>query len=353
MDINFHYFAVKTLAVAAGFPEEEAQIIAQYSQYVDDFNWIDYIPCNNIPEYILDEFKDVVADEEMGIINPVTTGFESMWDYLYIYMERGQKFTCSAFHFIPNEKADNYVDIPTQPASLSPAKSSIITHLLSETKRSLETTSQRRKLYLLQLGMYLHIFADTYAHQGFSGYESEINKYRVTSLKNNLTGESFGDSTISKITNTYRCFSPAIGHARVGHYPDLTYMSFGMTNKDGMTTYRNNTDVFLNAAKQIFEFLVKCKPQESKERWANIKDRIYRVFLQEYVPANIPAMVANWEKEFKSDEYLYHYSKSDIEKGFFINEEERRFNYTREFYWYNLAASKVLIKLYGEMPRSA
>lgn len=35
MDINFHYYAVKTLAIHAGFDEECAQIIARYSQFVD------------------------------------------------------------------------------------------------------------------------------------------------------------------------------------------------------------------------------------------------------------------------------------------------------------------------------
>ena len=37
MNISYHYFTVKVLAVRAGFREEEAQIIAYYSQMVDDF----------------------------------------------------------------------------------------------------------------------------------------------------------------------------------------------------------------------------------------------------------------------------------------------------------------------------
>ena len=39
MDISFHYFAVKTVAFAAGFSEAEAQRIAEFSQFIDDFNW--------------------------------------------------------------------------------------------------------------------------------------------------------------------------------------------------------------------------------------------------------------------------------------------------------------------------
>ena len=38
MDINYHYFVVKTLACHAGFQEKDAQTIAYYSQQVDNFN---------------------------------------------------------------------------------------------------------------------------------------------------------------------------------------------------------------------------------------------------------------------------------------------------------------------------
>ena len=37
MNIDFHYFVIKTLAYTAGFSEDDAQTIAYYSQQVDDF----------------------------------------------------------------------------------------------------------------------------------------------------------------------------------------------------------------------------------------------------------------------------------------------------------------------------
>ena len=37
MNISYHYYTIKTLASKAGLEEEEAQIIAHYSQMVDDF----------------------------------------------------------------------------------------------------------------------------------------------------------------------------------------------------------------------------------------------------------------------------------------------------------------------------
>ena len=37
MNIGYHYYTIKTLAVKAGFSNEEAQTIASYSQAVDDY----------------------------------------------------------------------------------------------------------------------------------------------------------------------------------------------------------------------------------------------------------------------------------------------------------------------------
>ena len=53
MDINFHYFAVKTIARFAGFSENEAQRIAGYSQFVDDYNPFLNYTFETIPDFML------------------------------------------------------------------------------------------------------------------------------------------------------------------------------------------------------------------------------------------------------------------------------------------------------------
>ena len=37
MNINFHYYTVRALGQLAGFPPEEAQLIAEYPQFIDDY----------------------------------------------------------------------------------------------------------------------------------------------------------------------------------------------------------------------------------------------------------------------------------------------------------------------------
>jgi hypothetical protein len=71
MDINFHYFAVKAIACTSGFEEEEAQMIADYSQFVDDFNLYAYIWLSEVPEFARYLSKEILPG--LYCFNPVTT----------------------------------------------------------------------------------------------------------------------------------------------------------------------------------------------------------------------------------------------------------------------------------------
>ena len=78
MDISFHYFAVKSVALAAGLSESKAQRLAEFSQFIDDYNWYVYFEAENIPSYIRDPQLDI--DLSNNLINPVTTGFSTISD---------------------------------------------------------------------------------------------------------------------------------------------------------------------------------------------------------------------------------------------------------------------------------
>lgn len=63
MDISFHYFAVKTVARAAGYDEQKAQRIAEFSQFIDDFNWYKCRCAGNVPDYIKAPNLDIVVNK--------------------------------------------------------------------------------------------------------------------------------------------------------------------------------------------------------------------------------------------------------------------------------------------------
>ena len=78
MDINFHYYTVKTLAVKAGYTDDEAQTIANYSQFVDDFTNYKYMLLSSVPDFARHLATKITGS--VWLFNPVTTGFESWFD---------------------------------------------------------------------------------------------------------------------------------------------------------------------------------------------------------------------------------------------------------------------------------
>ncbi len=88
MNINFHYHAIKSIAREAGLPEDDAELIAGYSQMIDDFN--DYAPffVNNVPDYAKHLCTHFWGD--YYIFRPVTTGFSSWFDMATLAVEKNQ-----------------------------------------------------------------------------------------------------------------------------------------------------------------------------------------------------------------------------------------------------------------------
>lgn len=350
MDINFHYFAVKTLALAAGFPESEAQTIANFSQYIDDFDWITTIQCDNIPKFISDDKEcDLVEKGSFTNFNPAMTGFVGLVDMSYIATPRGQKLTVSPFHFIPptiSKGSNNY--LRTMPAT--PDDNSIISTLLKEAKTSLLQEDEPRHISLMRIGMYLHIFADTYAHQLFTGYkhwQNDVIISKVINIRNNKNITSW----VGELAN--RSVS-SIGHANAGHTPDLTYVEFTMKYKSdeedahSLVYARSNSAEFLKAAQHIYNYLRSCRGSNAARiGWEALSARIKQVFLFEYYPDKTDILAANWKMQFPS--FKYKYDRKKIEESFKL--PTGKYHYTDEFYWYNYIADKLLIKLYGPNPR--
>lgn len=53
MNINFHYYLVKAMAIEAGLSEDEAQIVALTSQMVDDVTPNCFFTCLPIPSLMM------------------------------------------------------------------------------------------------------------------------------------------------------------------------------------------------------------------------------------------------------------------------------------------------------------
>lgn len=319
MDINFHYHTVKTIARMAGFNEDDAQLIAAYSQFVDDYTvWANYF-IYNVPEYA----RSLATN--LGVtyrFYTVTTGFDGYLDMARLAIPKYQTEVVVPFHFIPWSSlktlpSSDQTQYRTQAADIT--GSSLIATLLRNAKNIYmgETNPVEKRFDLIRVGITLHIFADTYAHQGFSGYHGWENYSYITELKDAATLEPVSDSD----SPDYFAGVYSIGHANVGHAPDMTYAYFGMSyaeneNQKNKNSYtgrysRSNTQVFSDAAKQIFTVLYQMNHENndpSEDEWQTVLSLLKQGFaLRDTTEAELSA---KWHRICPN--INYHYNKKEL-----------------------------------------
>ena len=248
MEIEFHYFITKGIALRAGFNDEEAEIIAHASQLTDD----------NVRQYCInrgktDEFKNYISFT-YNILKPRKT-------LSHIY---------PIFHFIPqgdnshiSSKAAKCSFIPGDPdfpeaQRTDRRKSKFNTTPDSKNaNRILKLAFETENLY--RIGIALHAFADTWAHQNFTGLLDDFNA----------------------MPGLEESFIPNIGHADAGNKPE--YVSYSWTDSRLKKEYQNidNNQRFLGASKRIFEELCLFKGKTKdwfNKQWLSLKGDIAEAF---------------------------------------------------------------------------
>lgn len=248
MDINFHYFAVKVIAVMAGYNNTEADEIAAFSQYADDY--FDSAPFRTTEP---PPFQTPIYNTGDLKVYPVQTGIQT----LYSISENHQRNVIVPFHFIPPRQLSIAgVRYRTTPAQWADWDNQLITQMI----RTLLNSRPSHPYFRVFLGLLLHVFADTYAHQSFNGFhQKHINDGRV--MKANVT--YLDGSRHEKSYSSYSAL-PAIGHADLGTAPDETALTYTCMRDNGsgqMTEQpeRVNAYVFLQCAHQILKILCAAK----------------------------------------------------------------------------------------------
>nr|WP_314461242.1 DUF6765 family protein [uncultured Clostridium sp.] len=390
MNISFHYFAVKTLARKAGFDEISAQQIAVFSQFIDDYNAYLYRRYSNVPDWAKQAPYDMYISSWTTPFNfnPVTTGFWDWMDLATLVTPRSQKFTVSPFHFIPSShQSMTENDNRTFPATLNDG-TIISDHLNLAKNEFINAAAETDRMNALMLiGSRLHTFADTYAHQLFSGYNEKCNNVTLVQVINNMTGEDETNKYntlvygfLQKMQDILQGHQPAIGHMMIEHIPDYPWISFTMNYPlpDGGTgTHtRSNTSEFVRASKEIMDYLRSCLnlPPISGTDWEQFTDKlVLGFFFDETLYSDegvlIRELVKHWSSIFGQDGCLYSYDRHALFDGIIGGYSSR--NSSNEslemnnninsifpamsdaFYFYNAYADHLLVELYGSQPRSA
>ncbi len=309
MNINFHYYAIKAAAHMAGLPEQAAQLLAEYSQFIDDFETKRTIRVlGDIPQWVKD--SGIVAHAKNNEIKLVTTGFTGLWNQIALQSETLQNQMLVPFHFITQCRLNtsNY-NHPVVPATFDEHDGSLISTMLREQFACYreETSENRKNHIIMKIGMLLHVFADTYAHQRFSGHwNKSCNNYAVAeaiSYQNR--------SNPKNVTAKYRKtrLLPSIGHTTADHAPDDSDIAFSMVHQnDKNNRYeRNNVETFTRLTIGIMEQLKTSldtgKPLLNDEEKKACEEKLRTCFcIDNDDPARMPQ---HWARQFPETAFAY------------------------------------------------
>jgi hypothetical protein len=244
MQIDFHHAVTYVCARLAGFADGEASLIAYCAQYVDDAT------------------KEGEIEFDNGMRFSRISSAHKMLDYANL----SDLSNCKAwlpFHFLPgnlgqeapaappvygkDEFLDRCVCKPNSPVAREMMRAVV--------------ERQDRPYALHRLGIAAHVFVDTWAHMEFVGFHHRINS------AHSLEAENDGHHAERIQERIQRFFGTALdqiqglalgelfplGHGAVLSYPDRPYLRWSYTNGRGEKIVRDNTALFTEAARELFQ----------------------------------------------------------------------------------------------------
>jgi hypothetical protein len=243
MDIDMHYYGTYALARAAGLSASVARRIATAAEFVDDST-----------------DTEVIVHPDGARFRGESTAHHPA-DLAPINDRDDQLLVWVPFHFLPGAEGD------TQSKKLVCRKNSQLAKEMIQ--HHLEWCE---KPYAVELmGITAHVYADTFAHYGFSGVSSRVNRVKSDSFKlengDPLAGAfdrfigKFG--TQGGLLKNFRAMlaskigadaSGALGHGAVATFPDQPYLEWSyryeMPTASGtdLTVERQNANDFVEGA---------------------------------------------------------------------------------------------------------
>lgn len=225
MQIDFHHATTYVVARDAGFNHKDADTIAYAAQYVDDATSSGAVYFNNGAA-----FNRISSAHKMLDIRNT----EELANH-YVWMP---------FHFLPGNGGkdagqnpngsfiDKIVCTPNSPIAQEMVRDAIL--------------EKDRAYGLHRLGITMHVYADTWAHQGFAGVLHEINEVEDAVETDNCG--VFKKGLASVLRDMVDDAIPPLGHGRAQTFPDMPFLKWEYKNGRGNTIPRDNTTDFLTAA---------------------------------------------------------------------------------------------------------
>lgn len=228
MQIDFHHGVTYVLARLAGFEHGAAETIAYAAQYVDDATNGGCVTFDN------------------GAMYARISSAHRMLDYRNL-QELANHRVWIPFHFLPGncglpageEPRGKFIErlicTPDSPVARDMVRAAI------------DARGQANGLE--RLGVAMHVYADTWAHQGFAGVNHAQNSAEMVT-----DGEGAPDvRLLDRLTSYFVGEALPLGHGAVLSNPDHPWLQWGYTNGRGQVIRRDNPRDFLAAAEAMFK----------------------------------------------------------------------------------------------------
>jgi hypothetical protein len=230
MQIDFHHGVTYVVARLAGFSHEQAAIVSYSAQYVDDAT------------------NEGVIRFDNGFLYNRISSAHKMLDYRN-FQELANHRVWIPFHFLPGNGGLPQGQVPSGPLA-----DRVICHPNSYVAQDMvqDCLADRDEPYgLHRLGITMHVYADTWAHQGFAGINDRINEAKDLT---DATGQP-DRKILDRIGNFFIGEALPLGHGAVLSHPDKPYLRWGYTNGRGAKIWRDNPQDFLTAAEHLCQAL--------------------------------------------------------------------------------------------------
>jgi hypothetical protein len=261
MHIDFHHAVTYIIARTAGFDHREADIIAYSSQYVDDATNSGTIMFDNRAMYT----RTCSAHKMLDSRN---------------FEDRENHHVWIPFHFLPGNGG-----LPCTQNPRGTFIEKIVCSPDSDVARDMirACIADRDAPYALhRLGITMHVYADTWAHQGFTGVKHMINSVLVlddVDKPANSPWKRFKERAkdlwygiMSKIMKS----GLPLGHGCALTYPDLPYLEWHYKDHEGNKVQRNNPQDFLAAADAMCRAMQCYRAGSAEEPVAGLPEEVRR-----------------------------------------------------------------------------
>lgn len=229
MNIDFHHGVTYLVGRVAGFSHDEADIVAQSAQYVDDAISEGVVRFDNGSMYQ----RHATAHRALNYKNFAALGSRLVW---------------VPYHFLPGNGGCPAGEVP---------KGSFIERLVtrpnSHVAQAMMTEVIRdahRPYGLHRLGIAAHVFVDTWAHQGFAGVNHRINEVSQV-RRDGQIDVTFAQKVSRFFDGWLHQAVPPIGHGAALSYPDRPFLRWSYVNGLGQQVVRDNPRDFVVAADEL------------------------------------------------------------------------------------------------------